>query len=668
LGQDEARAEAERLRELLRYHSRLYYSETRTEISDGEYDALMLMLVQLEEEWPGIVTPDSPTHRVGAPPVSGFDRILHDPPMLSLDNVFSAMEFREFEERLVGELELDSPPEYSVEPKLDGLALSLRYEESVLVLAGTRGDGVEGEDVTANVRTIRSVPLRLRTSVPGRLEVRGEVFYRTGDFEELNRQRENAGEKPFANPRNAASGSLRQLDSRVTASRPLSFIAWAVTDTGGLATQSEALGYIARLGLPVNGLNTVCRGAAQVERLFRGMERSRRDLPYEVDGVVIKLDSFALQERMGVLSRSPRWATAWKFHAEEVATRLVSIEVSVGRSGRLTPVASLQPVRIGGVTVTSATLHNEDEIARKDVRPGDMVVIRRAGDVIPEVVGRIPEAGVARGERFAFPDRCPVCAGPVARMPDESAHRCLNPSCPARLRESLQHWASRDALDIEGLGERLADQLVSTGLVRDVPDLYRLTAADLAGLERMGGKSASNLIGELDRSRSVDLERFLTGLGIPGIGRVTAGALAVRFGSIGRLMEAPSEELSSVEGVGPVLAESVRTFFTDAVTMGLVERLLDAGFSPEAPSCPGRTGAMEGMTVVFTGTMGMSREEASRLARDAGATVTGSVSARTDLVVAGENAGGKLEKAQGLGVRVVDEAGFLAILEGRAPL
>jgi DNA ligase (NAD+) len=587
--------------------------------------------------------------------------------MLSLDNVFSAAEFREFEERLVGELELDSPPEYSVEPKLDGLALSLRYEDSVLVLAGTRGDGAEGEDVTANVRTIRSVPLRLRRPVPGMLEVRGEVFFRTGDFEELNHQREDAGEKPFANPRNAASGSLRQLDSRITASRPLSFIAWAVTDTGGLSKQSEALDYIAGLGLPVNGLNTVCRGAVEVERLFRDMEQSRRDLPYEVDGVVIKLDSFSLQERMGVLSRSPRWATAWKFHAEEVATRLVSIEVSVGRSGRLTPVASLQPVRIAGVTVTSATLHNEDEILRKDVRPGDMVVIRRAGDVIPEVVGRIPESGTARGERFVFPDRCPVCGGPVVRMPEESAHRCLNPSCPARLRESLQHWASRDALDIGGLGEKLADQLVSTGLVRDVPDLYRLSAGDLAGLERMGEKSASNLVGELDRSRSVDLERFLTGLGIPGIGRVTAGALAGRFGSIHALMEARSEELSSVEGIGPVLAESVRTFFTDPVTRGMVERLLEAGFDPEAPSGPGRMGAMEGMTVVFTGTMGMSREEASRLARSAGATVTGSVSSRTDLVVAGENAGGKLEKAHSLGVRVVDEAGFLAILEGRTP-
>ena len=659
---DDARSEMLQLRELIRYHNDLYYRESRTEISDGEYDALMLRLRQLEDSWPELVTPDSPTHRIGAPPVSGFARVGHDPPMLSLDNIFSENELFEFEKRVITGLGLVTPPVYSVEPKLDGLALSLRYVDSLLVLAGTRGDGSEGEDVTPNVKTIRSIPLRLRESVPGNLDVRGEVFFGSEDFASLNRERSRLGEKPFSNPRNAASGSLRQLDSRITASRPLSFIAWSLEGTDHLSTQSEVLEFMSRLGIPVNQLNRTCRGAGEVVRIFTGLEASREEMPYEVDGIVIKLDSFEEQRALGNLARSPRWATAWKFHAEEVATRLLSIEMGVGRSGRLTPVAHLQPVSVGGVTVTSATLHNEDDIVRKDVRPGDIVIVRRAGDVIPEIVGRLPGADTERGARFVFPDRCPVCSGPIVRLEDESAHRCLNPSCPARLREGILHWASREGLDIEGLGVKLADQLVSNGLVHDIPGLYDLTVEALASLERMGEKSARNLVEELDRSRSVGLERFLTGLGIPGVGRAVSGYIALRFATLEDVMDSTPEELTEIEGIGPVLACSVHTFFTDPVTRRVVERLREAGFSPRTEALSASR-VLEGLTIVFTGSLSISRTEAAALALRAGAHVTGSVSSRTDLVITGAGAGGKLDRARNLGIRIADESEFLDMLE-----
>ncbi len=582
--------------------------------------------------------------------------------MLSLDNIFSENELFEFEKRVITGLGLVTPPVYSVEPKLDGLALSLRYVDSLLVLAGTRGDGSEGEDVTPNVKTIRSIPLRLRESVPGNLDVRGEVFFGSEDFASLNRERSRLGEKPFSNPRNAASGSLRQLDSRITASRPLSFIAWSLEGTDHLSTQSEVLEFMSRLGIPVNQLNRTCRGAGEVVRIFTGLEASREEMPYEVDGIVIKLDSFEEQRALGNLARSPRWATAWKFHAEEVATRLLSIEMGVGRSGRLTPVAHLQPVSVGGVSVTSATLHNEDDIVRKDVRPGDIVIVRRAGDVIPEIVGRLPGADTERGARFVFPDRCPVCSGPIVRLEDESAHRCLNPSCPARLREGILHWASREGLDIEGLGVKLADQLVSNGLVHDIPGLYDLTVEALASLERMGEKSARNLVEELDRSRSVGLERFLTGLGIPGVGRAVSGYIALRFATLEDVMDSTPEELTEIEGIGPVLACSVHTFFTDPVTRRVVERLREAGFSPRTEALSASR-VLEGLTIVFTGSLSISRTEAAALALRAGAHVTGSVSSRTDLVITGAGAGGKLDRARNLGIRIADESEFLDMLE-----
>lgn len=660
IGSDPA-GEAEELRELIRYHDRLYYQEDRTEISDEEYDALMRRLLQLENDHPELRTEDSPTRRVGAPPVASFPRVTHDPPMLSLDNVLDAGQLGLFERRVMAELGLDSPPDYSVEPKLDGVALSLVYRDSVLVMGSTRGDGTTGEDVTPNVRTVRAIPLRLPRSFPGELEVRGEVFFTLPDFARMNERRVEEGKPPFANPRNAASGSIRQLDSRVTARRPLSFLAYAAprppVDVG---TQSELLALLRRLGFPVSSLNRVCRGVSEVEKVHGEMRSLRASLPFEIDGLVVKIDRFDLQERMGVLSRAPRWAVAWKFHAEEVATRLLGIDVSVGRTGRLTPVARLDPVRVGGVTVSNATLHNEDELRRKDVRPGDMVLVRRAGDVIPEIVRVVSTPG-RRGEPFRFPDHCPVCGGPVFRPEGEAAHRCINPSCPARLRESLFHWGSRDAMDIEGLGEKLCDQLVTRGLVSDIADLYRLEREQVAALDRMGELSASNLLQQLEESRNRDLSRFIVGLGIPGVGVAAARLLASRFGDLPSLRAASREDLMELDGIGPVLARSLVSFFEDPVTRGVVDRLAAAGFDPKGGGPRG--GPLQGLTIVFTGGLSVPRPEARRLSEEAGARVVSSVSAGTDVVVAGPGAGSKLEKARALGVRVVHEEEWREMLE-----
>lgn len=662
---DEARA----LRGLIEHHRALYYREDRSEIPDEDFDALVARLLQLEEAWPGLKTPDSPTSRVGAPPVTGFAPVVHDPPMLSLDNVFDAGEFAAFEARVMRETGLDVPPRYSVEPKLDGLAVSLLYSGGVLVRGATRGDGTTGEDVTANIRTIRSVPLALPEDAPRDIEVRGEVVFRKADFEALNRKKAEAGEKPFANPRNAASGSLRQLDSRITASRPLSFVAWsAAAPPEGIETQTGLLEALGRWGIPVSGRNRRCRGAAEVEKALAELEADRRSLPWEIDGAVVKLDDFSLARRMGSISRAPRWAVAWKFHAQEAVTRVVSIELGVGRTGRLTPVAKLEPVKVGGVTVTSATLHNEDELTRKDVRPGDMVIVRRAGEVIPEIVRSLGSGDGRREAPFVFPSKCPVCGGPVVRPEGESAHRCMNFSCPARLRESILHWAGREAMDIDGLGERLADRLVETGLVRDLSDIYRLDASSLAGLERMGAKSAGNLAASIERSRNPDLDRFIAALGIPGVGTVAARALAERFGSLERLASAAEEELRETRGIGPVLARSLAAFFRDGVTAGAVERLLDAGVKPSEARPASSGGLLEGLTIVFTGGLAIPRDEAKRLAEAAGARVTGSVSSKTDIVVAGPGAGGKLAEAERLGIEVIGEAEFLERARGNRRL
>ncbi|MCK5116368.1 MAG: NAD-dependent DNA ligase LigA [Candidatus Aegiribacteria sp.] len=653
-------AEAENLRKLIRYHNGIYYAEDRSEISDGEYDALMLRLIELESQWPELSTEDSPTHRVGSQPLSHFPSILWDPPMLSLDNVFSAEEFGEFDRRIRHELQLEEDIVYSVEPKLDGLAVALIYRNGVLLRAGTRGDGSDGEDVTPNVRTLRSIPLKLSSNLSGDLIVRGEVIFSKDDFHKMNRERKSRGLPSFVNPRNAASGSLRQLDSRITASRPLCFIAYGTARwPAGITSQHSLFDFLGRLGIPVNPYNSVCRGVDEVENAYHRLEENRDAMPWEIDGVVIKLNGASLQTRMGTLSRFPRWAAAWKFKAEEAVTRLIDIELQVGRTGKLTPVAKLEPVFVGGVTVSSATLHNEDELRRKDARPGDTVIVRRAGDVIPEVARSLGRSDGERGKRFEFPLNCPVCGGPVAREEDASAHRCMNPSCPAKLRESLFHWGARDALDIEGLGTILAEQLADKDLVGDVSDLYTLTLPQLAALDRMGEKSAGNLLSELEKSLSTSLQRFITGLGIPGIGRTVSGLLSGRFSDLHELMDAGVDEFLAAPGIGPVLADNLYRFFHEKITRGVVDRLLNVGFNPQGRGDDDECRPLLGLTLVFTGGISIPRSEARIMAEKAGAKVTGSVSKNTDIVVAGPRAGDKLQKALDLGLEIISEDEFL---------
>ncbi len=662
---ERVKAEAAKLREKIRYHNRLYYAEDRTEISDGEYDALMQRLIELESRCPELASEDSPTHRVGSQPLSRFPSILWDPPMLSLDNVFSAEEFGEFDRRIRHELKSEDDPVYSVEPKLDGLAVALIYQDGVLLRAGTRGDGSDGEDVTPNVRTLRSIPLKLSSDLSGNLVVRGEVIFRKNDFQKMNRDRESRGLELFVNPRNAASGSLRQLSSRITATRPLSFIAYGTALwPDGITSQHSLFDFLGRLGIPVNPYNLVCRGAHEVEKAYHKLEQKRDEMPWQIDGVVIKLNEASLQAKMGTLSRYPRWAAAWKFRAEEAVTRLIDIEIQVGRTGKLTPVARLEPVFVGGVTVSSATLHNEDELLRKDVRPGDMVIVRRAGDVIPEVARSLGRSDSKRGKRFEFPVNCPVCRGPVAREEDASAHRCMNPSCPAKLRQSLFHWGARDALDIEGLGSKLSEQLVDKGMVGDVSDLYRLSRPQLASLDRMGGKSADNLLSELRNSLSVNLQRFITGLGIPGIGRTVSGLLSGRFSDLHKLMRADVDEFLAIEGIGPVLADNLYRFFHEKITRDVVNRLLNAGFNPKGSGTDDGDKPLLGLTVVFTGGISIPRSEVRIMAEKAGAKVTGNVSERTDFVVAGPGAGDKLRKARELGLEIISEDEFLRRMIG----
>ncbi|PIE52608.1 DNA ligase (NAD(+)) LigA [Candidatus Fermentibacteria bacterium] len=649
--------EAEELRGLIQKFNRQYYAGDGSEVSDETYDALINRLRQIENEHPEFVTDDSPTLRVGSKALDSFDTIVHQPPMLSLSNVFSDEEFMAFHERIKQETG-ESVIEYSVEPKLDGVSLSLVYRDSVLVRAGTRGDGTTGEDVTANARTIRTVPLRLNSAKPVSVEVRGETFFMLEDFRAMNSRRD----KPFANPRNAASGSLRQLDSSVTASRPLSFYAYASGEyPEGITNQRELISQLQEWGFAVNPGNRFLKSARGVVEACRDLEESRGKLPMEIDGAVVKVSSFRIREQLGELSRAPRWATARKFHTMEMTTVLRDITVGVGRTGRLTPSAVLDPVRVGGVTVTSATLHNLSEVERKDVRPGDMVIVRRAGDVIPEVVTSIPSSEGTRGEPFVMPVKCPVCSGPVASMEGEVNLYCINPSCPARLRRSLEHWASRKAMDIEGLGEKLCAQLVEAGMVSSIADLYSLNFHELTALERMGELKASKLLEQLKKSRNRPLSRFLTGLGIPGTGEVASKDIAEVFGTLQNLKEASEEELSAISGIGPVTASSIRTFFSSGITAKLVDDLEAAGFEP-AQTVEKKQTVLTGEIIVFTGSLSMPRSQAKKLAEQAGAKVTSSITGNTTILVAGENAGSKLNKARQLGVRILTEEQFTYLL------
>ncbi|MER2625275.1 MAG: NAD-dependent DNA ligase LigA [Accumulibacter sp.] len=663
---------SERIRTLraeIERHNRQYYVLDAPLISDAEYDQLFRELQALEAEHPQLLSADSPTQRVGAAPLSEFATVAHATPMLSLNNAFAEAEVAAFDRRVREGLAAIGEVDYAAEPKFDGLAISLNYEQGVLVRGATRGDGATGEDVTANLRTVRSIPLHLQGSGwPAVLEVRGEVLMWRSDFERMNaRQREHA-EKEFVNPRNAAAGSLRQLDPRITARRPLRFFAYGVggiAATGLPATHAVLLDRLAEWGFPVAPERRRVTGLTGLIAYYVEIARRRESLPYAIDGVVYKVDDLAAQERLGFVSRAPRFAIAHKFPAEEAVTELLDISIQVGRTGALTPVARLAPVFVGGVTVTNATLHNEDEVLRKDLCIGDTVVVRRAGDVIPEVVRVLPERRPAVARRFVMPPTCPVCGSQVVRHPDEAVARCSGGLyCPAQRKQALLHFASRRALDIEGLGDKLVEQLVECGIVRTPADLYRLGLLALANLERMAEKSAGNLLASIEQSKQTTLARFIYALGIRNVGEATARDLARHFGSLDRLLAADEGQLLQVPDVGPIVAQCLRQFFDEPHNLEVIEQLRAAGVAWHDSEPSAQTvSAVAGKVFVLTGTLpSLTRDAAKAMLEAAGGKVTGSVSKKTDFVVAGTEAGSKLEKARLLGVKVIDEEQLLAVL------
>lgn len=672
-------AKVQALRAQLQQWAHEYYVLDAPTVPDGEYDRVFQQLQALEGAYPELVTPDSPTQRVIGAVLDGLTPVRHVVPMLSIrtetDNEASGAEA--FDARVRRELELDdsaAPVEYVAEPKFDGLAMSLRYEHGKLVHAVTRGDGEVGEDVTHNIRTIRQIPLSLPADAPPVLEVRGEVYMRRADFAQLNERQEAAGGKLFANPRNAAAGSVRQLDSNIGMQRPLSFFAYGVgevtpVEQGGpdFVTHYGMLMQLKAWGFPVAPQVRIAHGAAELVQFHEFMGQERPQLPYEMDGVVYKVNSLALQRQLGFVTREPRWAVAHKYPAEEMPTVMEGIDVQVGRTGKLTPVARLAPVSVGGVTVTNATLHNLFEIRKKGVRVGDTVVVRRAGDVIPEVVRRVPGARTAYVPNFRMPAACPICGSEVVREKGEANHRCTGGLfCAAQRKEALLHFAARRAMDIEGLGDKLVDQLVDGNVVRSLPDLYRLRLDDLASLDRMAEKSAQNVLDALEKSKSTTLNRFLFGLGIRHVGEATAKDLARHFGTLDAIMAASVEQLLEVRDVGPVVAESIHTFFAQPHNREVVQQLRACGVHwEEGAPAEKAPQILAGKTVVLTGTLPtMGRDEAKELLEAAGAKVSGAVSKKTSYVVAGAEAGSKLTKAQELGVPVLDEAGMLALLRG----
>ncbi|MEE4330948.1 MAG: NAD-dependent DNA ligase LigA [Wenzhouxiangella sp.] len=662
----EASERAESLREQINEHNHRYHVLDDPVISDAQYDRLLRELEGLEADYPELIREDSPTRRVGAAPLDSFETVTHEVPMLSLGNAFSEDEVREFDRRIRERLDLEII-EYVAEPKLDGVAIALRYERGRLSLAATRGNGREGEDVTANVRTIGAIPLRLRGEhPPERLEVRGEIFMTHSGFERLNRGLSEAGQKTFVNPRNAAAGSLRQLDSTVTARRPLHFYCYGAATSDGLPDRhSRILEALRDLGLPINPEVRSTKGVEGLLACHERLVERRKTLDYDIDGVVYKVDDLDQQREMGYVSRAPRWALAHKFPAEEETTRLTDIEVQVGRTGALTPVARLEPVFVGGVTVTNATLHNADEVRRKDVRPGDWVVVRRAGDVIPEVVRSIPERRPEGTAEWQMPTHCPDCGSAVEQVEGEAAARCTGGLvCPAQRRRALEHFASRQAMDIDGLGERLIEQLVDRDLVHSPADLYTLDQATLSGLERMGEKSAANLIAAIEASKSVTLGRLLFALGIREIGEVTANSLARHFGTIEALAEADVDALEAVPDVGPVMARHICAFFEEPHNVEVIRTLLDVGVRYEAEK-PRRASdlPLSGKTFVLTGGLdSMTRSEARAALEALGAKVSSSVSKKTSAVIAGSDPGSKLDKARDLGVEILDEGGLADLL------
>lgn len=658
----------EELRRLLQYHNYRYYVLDDPEISDAQYDRLLRELEELEARHPESITPDSPTQRVGAQPLSKFQTVAHSIPMLSLENGFDFDEVLEFDLRIKRFLKDDQEIGYTAEPKIDGLAIELIYEGGVLVQSSTRGDGFMGEDVTLNVRTIHAIPLRLLAAEippPNRLEVRGEAYMKLNDFKEYNRRREQQGEAPFANPRNAAAGSLRQLDPKITAQRPLHFFAYGLGLVTGrtFSSQWEVLQTLPNWGLPVNPHTRPCQGIKKCLEFCEEIETLRHTLPYEIDGVVLKVDSLVLQERLGIKSRSPRWALAYKFQPSQETTRIETIEVQVGRTGTLTPVAHLKPVTVGGVEVSRATLHNQDEVERKDIRIGDTVVVQRAGEVIPEVVKVITSLRKGDEKPFSMPENCPVCRSPVVRLPGESAHRCSNPNCPAQVKESIRHFASKGAMDIEGMGEKLINQLVDKGLIRDYGDLYWLSRDTLASLERLAEKSSHNLTQALERSKQTTLGRFIYALGIRHVGEHLSALLASRFGSLKALMAVSEEELLSVREVGPQVARSIRTFFENPQNGKVIEKILAAGVNFREEKAAGPK-PLTGRTFVLTGRLeGLTRDQARERIEALGGKTASQVSGKITALVVGEDPGSKLDRARELKIPILTEEELLKLLE-----
>ncbi len=652
------------LRDQLHYHSYRYYVLDDPEVSDVEYDRMFRELEAIEAQYPQLITPDSPTQRVGAKPADAFESYQHTLPMLSLDNALNEEEFLAFDARTKRSLGATTDLEYICEPKLDGLAVELVYIDGILTVGATRGDGFSGENVTQNIKTVKSIPLRLlsdKSIIPERLEVRGEVILGIREFEQLNRAREEKDEPTFANPRNAAAGSLRQLDSQITASRPLDMFCYGIGQVDGLTftTHLQVLQTCKNFGLKVNANIRKCTGAAQVLKYYRDIVELRDSLPYEIDGVVIKVNDLGLQERLGVRSRSPRWAIAYKFPARQETTQVLDIIAQVGRTGALTPVAIMKAINIGGVEVSRATLHNQDEIDRKDVRVGDWVVVQRAGDVIPEVVQVIKSKRTGNERKYKLPEKCPVCGSETVRPEGEAARRCINFSCPAQLKERIFHFASKRAMDIDGLGSKLVDQLVEKGFVKNAADLYFLSREQLSGLERMAEKSADNLLEAIETSRHRSLDRLLFALGIRFIGEHVARVIVNAFGSFTKIENASEEELTAVFEVGPQVAKSVVEFFSKQENREIVNRLRAGGVEIREAVVEDTKDMLDGKIFVFTGALQtFTRHEVQDLVEKLGGRASSSVSKQTDFVVIGENPGSKAEKARNLGVRIITEDEF----------
>jgi len=665
----EVQQRAAALRDLINHYNYLYYVADNPEVPDSEYDRVFRELQQLEQSHPELKTPDSPTQRVGGEALDKFAEVEHAMPMLSLDNVFDQQELTAFDKRVRDWLNTDQIQIYAAEPKLDGLAISIRYEQGVMVQAATRGDGSHGEDVTANVRTIKSIPLKLRgDNIPAIVEIRGEIFMPKDGFETLNRDQLENNKKVFVNPRNAAAGSLRQLDSKITATRPLEIYCYGLGYIEGAArpeSHTEAMAMIAEWGCRISPELKKLEGLEACHRYIEQLGERRDSLVYDIDGVVLKVDNTVLQERLGFVSRAPRWAIAFKFPAQEEMTTVEDIEIQVGRTGALTPVARLKPVFVGGVTVSNATLHNEDEIRRKDVRIGDHVIVRRAGDVIPEVVKVILSKRPETVPEFVMPTHCPVCGSDVEREEGEAVSRCSGGLfCPAQRKEAIKHFASRKALDVDGLGDKLVEQMVDAELIKDAADLFVLTAEQIAGLERMGQKSADNLVNALHVAKQTRLPRFLYALGIREVGEATARSLAMHFTDLDALIAADADILVEIEDVGPVVAHHIETFFQQSHNIEVIERLLNVGVDWPQEEIKHADSAVSGKTIVLTGSLTqMSRSEAKEKLLALGAKVAGSVSKKTDYVVAGAEAGSKLTKAESLGISVVDEDTLLEWLK-----